>query len=126
MQETELLYLTDSYLREFDAKVLRAEDGAVVLDRTAFYPRGGGQMSDRGVLRALGNEYPVVAVEKRGAQVFHTIQDESPIAGLKVHGVVDWEHRYNMMRTHTALHVLSGVIYREFGAQVTGCQMYPE
>lgn len=126
MEPTDLLYLTDSYLRDFDATVMDVDESNVVLDRTAFYPRGGGQMSDRGVLLALGNEYPVINVEKRGEVVYHTIDGEVPIGGLRVHGEVDWDHRYTMMRTHTALHVLCGVIYRAFGAHVTGCQMYPD
>jgi misacylated tRNA(Ala) deacylase len=126
MEPTELLYLNDSYLQDFEARIVEVHDGAVVLDRTAFFPRGGGQMSDRGVLLALGNEYPVVSVERRGGLVFHTIEGEAPIAGLKVRGLIDWDHRYCMMRTHTALHVLCGIIYKQYQAQVTGCQMYPD
>jgi misacylated tRNA(Ala) deacylase len=123
---TQLLYLDDSYLRTFDAAVLEARDHSVVLDRTAFYPRGGGQMSDRGVLRADGQVYPVISVEKRGPDVYHTIDGPLPSVGAVVQGSIDWELRYQMMRTHSALHVLCGVIYQHFHAQVTGCQMYPD
>lgn len=126
MTATELLYLDDSYLRTFEAIVLEARDHSVVLDRTAFYPRGGGQMSDRGMLEADGQVYPVIAVEKRGPDVFHTIEGPLPPVGSTVRGSIDWELRYQMMRTHSALHVLCGVIYQRFHAQVTGCQMYPD
>lgn len=126
MSATDLLYLNDSYLREFDARVVAVEDHSVVLDRTAFYPRGGGQMADRGWLEVFGRRYPVIAVEKRGSQVYHTIEGDVPAPGEKVHGTIDWDFRYQMMRTHSALHVLCGVIYQQYGAQVTGCQMYPD
>lgn len=126
MKPSELLYLDDSYLREFDARVVDIEEQSVVLDRTAFYPRGGGQMADRGFLDVRGKKYEVVAVEKRGDQVFHAIDGALPPLGARVHGVIDWDHRYCMMRTHTALHVLCGVIYHQYGSQVTGCQMYPD
>jgi misacylated tRNA(Ala) deacylase len=126
MNETQLLYLDDSYLREFDARVVGVEDHSVVLDRTAFYPRGGGQMSDRGLLESFGQWYPVINVEKRGPLVYHTIEGPLPEKGSSVRGLVDWNHRYQMMRTHSALHVLCGVIFKQYGAQVTGCQMYPD
>lgn len=83
-------------------------------------------MSDRGVLEADGQVYPVIAVEKRGPEVSHTIEGPVPPAGSTVRGSIDWELRYQMMRTHSALHVLCGVIYQRFHAQVTGCQMYPD
>jgi misacylated tRNA(Ala) deacylase len=126
MQATELLYLTDSYRSTFDARVVNAAEHSVVLDRTSFYPRGGGQMADYGWLEAYGERYRVINVEKRGDQVFHTVDGALPPLGYRVRGEIDWEHRYRMMRTHTALHVLCGVIYRQYGAVVTGCQMYPD
>jgi misacylated tRNA(Ala) deacylase len=122
---TDLLYLEDSYRRSFTARVREVRDQAVVLDRTAFYPRGGGQMSDRGQLGSDGWAVDVIAVEKRGEEVWHTIDSPLPEVGKAVNGEIDWDFRYQMMRTHSALHVLCGVIYRHFGAQVTGCQMYP-
>jgi misacylated tRNA(Ala) deacylase len=123
---TELLYLEDSYLREFDARVIDLHEHSVVLDRTAFYPRGGGQMSDRGWLSVHAQRLEVIAVEKRGSDVYHTIEGSLPEVGDEVHGSLDWDFRYQMMRTHSALHVLCGIIYKHFGAQVTGCQMYPD
>jgi misacylated tRNA(Ala) deacylase len=126
MSATELLYLTDSYVRSFDARVIDVDGQAVVLDRTAFYPRGGGQMADRGMLADDRRRYEVVAVEKRADQVFHTVEGEPPALGKRVRGEIDWDFRYQMMRTHSALHVLCGVIHRRYGAHVTGCQMYPD
>jgi len=127
---TELLYQTDSYLKEFDAIVTAVdpEAHAVVLDRTAFYPGGGGQPSDMGQLSFTGDTvYPVEKVKKQGADVLHFIGGELPLprVGLQVHGRIDWEHRYLLMRTHSALHVLCGTVFRDYGALVTGGNMEP-
>jgi misacylated tRNA(Ala) deacylase len=125
---TALLYQTDSYLREFDATVTAVDETtrAVLLDRTAFYPGGGGQPHDLGTLSAGDERWPVVKVEKQGAEVAHILGGEAPVPaiGAVVHGALDWERRYRLMRTHTAMHVLCGVVWREFGAQVTGGQMH--
>jgi misacylated tRNA(Ala) deacylase len=126
MSKTEQLYLEDSYARSFSAQVVDVQDHTVVLDRTLFYPRGGGQMADRGTLEAYGTVYPVVSVEKRGEVVYHAVDGPLPLVGEAVTGSIDWDHRYQQMRTHTALHVLCGVIYHRFSSQVTGCQMYPD
>lgn len=126
MQPTEALYLDDSYLRAFEARVQALDEQNVILDRTAFYPRGGGQMADRGWLTQFRSRFRVINVEKRGDLIVHTVDGDLPRAGFPVTGGIDWEHRYRMMRTHTALHVLCGVIFRRFHAQVTGCQMYPD
>ncbi len=123
---TEMLFLDDSYAREFRGRVVGVEDHSVALDRTLFYARGGGQMADRGSLRWYGGTSQVVAVEKRGDVVYHTLDGPLPTANEDVSGEIDWDHRYQMMRTHTALHVLCGVIFRLYGAQVTGCQMYED
>jgi misacylated tRNA(Ala) deacylase len=126
MSDTVLLYLDDSYQQDFDARVVELQDQNVILDRTALYPRGGGQMADRGWLESFAKRYSVINVEKRGQDIFHTIDGELPRLGERVKGHVDWDFRYQMMRTHTALHVLCGVIYHRYRAQVTGCQMYPD
>lgn len=126
MSTTEALYLRDSYARTFTARVVEAQDHSVVLDRTHFYPRGGGQMADLGTLDAYGTVYRVVSVEKRGNAIVHTVEGALPPVGAEVSGEIDWDHRYRQMRTHTALHVLCGVIYHRFAALVTGCQMYPD
>ena len=121
---TILLYQTDSYLREFDAEVVAvdSEQRRVALDRTAFYPGGGGQPHDRGELGA----WPVTKVKKEGAVVWHWLGgDGLPAIGDRLHGRLDWERRYALMRTHTALHILCGVVWHDYGAQVTGGNMEP-
>ena len=126
---TELLYHTDAYLREFDALIteVRAEDRAVVLNETAFYPGGGGQPCDFGSLNVGGVIYVVDKVKKQADQVFHFLGGTTPLpsTGAAAHGTLDWVRRHNLMRTHTALHVLCGTIFRDYGAQVTGGNMEP-
>ena len=120
---TELLYLRDAYLQEFDAVVVGVDaDGArVALDQTAFYPTGGGQPHDTGTLAGV----PVVDVRKDGELVWHTLDGALPADGATVHGIVDWERRHQLMRTHSAMHVLCGVIWNEWGKAVTGGNMEP-
>ncbi len=121
---TELLYQHDAYCRRFEAVVLAVdpEGRRVALDRTAFYPGGGGQPQDLGHL----GPWPVHAVRKEGATVWHTLAGEGlPAPGDVLEGVIDWERRYALMRTHTALHILCGVVWRDYGALVTGGNMEP-
>ena len=120
---TDLLYQTDSYLAEFDATVVSCldEQHAIVLDRTAFYPGGGGQPNDAGVL----NGKVVTKVRKAGDDVLHVLEGDLPPVGTRVHGAIDWERRYQLMRTHTAMHVLCGTVFRDYGALVTGGDMEP-
>ena len=122
---TELLFHEQSYLREFDASVTDVTTAGVVLDRTAFYIGGGGQPSDVGVLYAGGQEYAVSGVKRDSGLLLHLIDGERPGAGSRVSGRIDWERRYRLMRTHTALHILCGVIWRDYGALVTGGNMQP-
>src|SRR5581483_5567899 len=122
---TELLFHTDAYLKEFDAKVVGTDGERVALDRTALYARSGGQPSDFGVLRAGDVEYRVVDSKKEGDEIWHQVERAGLQIGDAVHGTVDWERRYKLMRTHTALHILCGVIFRDYGAQVTGGDMEP-
>jgi misacylated tRNA(Ala) deacylase len=122
---TELLYQTDSYVREFDATVAAVEGNAVALDRTAFYPGGGGQSHDLGSLASDDQTWQVVRVRKQGNDVWHELGSQPPPVGTTVHGAIDWERRYRLMRIHTALHILCGVIWRDYGAQVTGGNMEP-
>lgn len=126
---TELLYQTDSYLKSFDALVsaVDEENHGLVLDRTAFYPGGGGQPADSGTLTSAGQTFHVKRAKKIGGQIIHLLEGNDPLpeAGSKVHGELDWERRYQLMRTHTAMHVLCGVIWRDYGASVTGGDMDP-
>lgn len=122
---TELLYATDGYLQQFSARVVELRDSAVLLDRTAFYPTGGGQPHDTGVLTSAdGRSWAVVEVKKLGSDVLHRIEGEPPTVGTLLRGQIDWERRYALMRHHTALHVLCGVVHQLYGALVTGGQTY--
>ena len=132
---TTLLYADDSYLRAFEARVVAVEGRALALDQTAFYPGGGGQMADRGELTVDGRRLVVAGMSKRDGVVWHDLAEvgesaedagELPEVGATVIGEIDWPFRYRMMRTHTALHLLCGLIFRDYGAQVTGGQMYPD
>jgi misacylated tRNA(Ala) deacylase len=122
---TDLLYLRDAYLRTFGATVVAidAEGRRVALDRSAFYPTGGGQPHDTGSLAEL----PVVDVRKEGREVWHSLGGDGPLptAGDEVAAELDWDRRHALMRTHTALHVLCGVIWNEWGVPVTGGNMEP-
>ena len=122
---TELLYLRDAELRAFDAVVLSLVDGGVVLDRTAFYVTGGGQPHDTGTLTWDGGVATVVDVRKVDGDVVHYFEGNVPNEGTSVHGEIDWERRFGLMRTHTALHVLCGVIWNEYKVAVTGGNMEP-
>lgn len=123
---TELLYQTDSYLREFDATVTSVTDAGVVLDRTAFYPGGGGQPADQGWLKQGDLQWRVTGLKRQDGQLVHLLEGtEWPEPGSQVRGELDWDRRYRLMRTHTAMHILCGVIWRDYGAQVTGGNMEP-
>lgn len=126
---TELLYQTDAYLQEFDASITAviAESRAVVLDKTAFYPGGGGQPCDLGSLLVNGVVYPLDKVKKQGDDVLHFLGGDAPLPapGSASRGTLDWVRRHKLMRTHTALHVLCGTVFRDYGALVTGGDMEP-
>ncbi len=126
---TDLLYQTDSYLRSFDARVTAVDETnrGVLLDRTAFYPGGGGQPYDTGLLAVADRQMPVVRPRKASEGVWHALGGEDPLppVGTAVHGTIDWARRYALMRTHTAMHILCGVVFRDHGAQVTGGDMEP-
>jgi len=126
---TTLLYQTDSYLKEFSATVVSVDAGtrAVVLDQSAFYPGGGGQPCDFGKLEVSGLTYPVEKVKKQGDDVLHFLGGTEPLPapGVTANGTLDWERRYQLMRTHSALHILCGTVFRDYGAKVTGGDMDP-
>lgn len=120
---TDLVFLRDAYLRELEATVVEVRDNALVLDRTIFYPTGGGQPHDTGII----DGQLVVDVRKDGDGVVHTLIDGAavPSVGSTVLCHVDWERRHKLMRTHTAMHVLCGVIWNEWHVPVTGGNMEP-
>jgi misacylated tRNA(Ala) deacylase len=107
--------------------LLDEENRAVALDQSAFYPGGGGQPADSGRLMVAGIVYPVKRAKKIGDEVFHYLEGDHPLPedGAVVQGQIDWERRYKLMRTHTALHILCGVVFRDYGASVTGGDMDP-
>ena len=122
---TILLCHDDAYLKEFEATVLEVVGGGVALDRTAFYPGGGGQPPDTGTLTSGEREWRVKKLSRSGGKLVHELDSEPPAAGETVRGAIDWDRRYELMRTHTALHILCGVVWRDYGAQVTGGNMKP-
>jgi misacylated tRNA(Ala) deacylase len=124
---TDQLFQTDSYLKEFEATVLavNSDESSVSLDRTAFFPGGGGQPNDVGWLLVGGRTLTVTRVKRHGDLVWHWLDGELPEVSASVTGRIDWDRRYRLMRTHTALHVLCGVVWRDYGALVTGGNMQP-
>ncbi|MDQ5819060.1 MAG: alanyl-tRNA editing protein [Actinomycetota bacterium] len=120
---TEELFLRDSYVKEFEARVQKLAGREVILDRTAFYPGGGGQPPDKGALGVGPVRASVIDVRREGGEVVHVLDNPIPDTVRDLRGELDWERRYAHMRHHTALHVLSGVIWRNFEAKVTGGQM---
>jgi misacylated tRNA(Ala) deacylase len=126
---TEALYQLDSYLKEFSAKVVQADaaNHALILDRTAFFPGGGGQVPDSGIILWQDQTFRVVRAKHSPEGILHLIEDASalPPVGAEITGILDWERRYQVMRTHTAMHILCGTIFRDYGAQVTGGDMDP-
>ena len=117
----------DAYLATAEGNVVDVSEGGLYLDRTVFYARGGGQPGDIGVIRWAGGEVEVLDTFRRDGRPFHAFAEgsESPDVGAAIEGLIDWDRRYLTMRTHTALHALSGVIFRDFGVKVTGGNMTP-
>lgn len=126
---TQLVYLEDAFIRELEASVVSvdADSRAVVLDRTIFYVTGGGQPHDTGSLTWDGRSASVIDVRKRDGAVQHVVADGDPLpaVGSTVTGSIDWDRRHELMRTHTAMHILCGVIWNEYGTAVTGGNMEP-
>ncbi|MBI1973259.1 alanyl-tRNA editing protein [Candidatus Micrarchaeota archaeon] len=121
---TEELFWRDSYCREFDATVKSVRDGRfILLDKTAFYPEGGGQPNDTGKLTCGGQEYAVVGVLKESGGIVHEVDREGLQEGAAVSCSLDWSRRHRLMRMHTATHVLCSIIGRENGALITGNQL---
>jgi misacylated tRNA(Ala) deacylase len=123
---TEEIASRDAYRSTAEGRVVAVTPEGVELDRTVFYARGGGQPGDVGTLKFAGGEAPVVDTIRREGRIIHVIDDQHGLEpGIEVEGLIDWTRRYRLMRTHTALHALSGVVWRDFGAKVTGGNMEP-
>jgi len=118
---TEELYLSDHYLKEFDAKIIEVGGDYIVLDRTAFFPRASGLEGDIGKIITEVGEYMVIGGKRAGGKVIHFLETvEGLESGMHVHGIIDWENRYRQMRLHTASHIVSALFYEKYGAKVTG------
>lgn len=118
---TKKLFYDDAYMKEFDATVISVNGNEILLDQTAFYPFNGGQAPDNGKL----NEAKVVDVQKSDEDIIHIIEGELK-EGDKVHGKLDWDRRYSLMRLHTAAHIVYEIFVEEFGKQkIIGSNMHP-
>jgi misacylated tRNA(Ala) deacylase len=129
LADTEL-FAVDAYAATFEARVVEVdrEGGRLRLDRTAFYPTGGGQPHDTGTLTGPDSTLEVTGVRRESGQILHTVADEPdalPDVGVELAGEIDWNRRFQLMRTHTALHILCGVIWADHGIPVTGGNMEP-
>ena len=129
---TELLFYEDEYLQAFEARIVAVDEAnglRVALDRTAFYPGGGGQPCDLGGLTVGSARYAVDRVKREQGKLWHWLATDggepSIREGEAVAGELDWKRRYQLMRTHTAMHILCGVVWRDYGASVTGGNMEP-
>jgi len=117
------LYSTDSYLKSFEGRVVEVLDDEVILDKTAFYPDSGGQPHDTGTLAMGGESFPVVYVRPAEDNIAHRVGRPGLVTGDLVRGEIDWERRHLIMRSHTACHLLSAVIFQRTGAMITGNQI---
>ncbi len=118
-----LLYMDDSYQREFEGNVVKVDGKNVWLDKTAFYPNSGGQPNDEGTLEKDGETFKVKDVKKQDGDVVHVVDKDGLKEGDTVWGKIDWERRYKLMRMHTSAHVVSGLLNKEMGAMITGNQL---
>lgn len=126
---TEQLYLADQNLQQFNAAVVAIKEiddrQSILLDQTAFYAAGGGQPTDTGTITWAGGSAEVVSVKKDGPDIWHTIDGDVPANGQTIQGTVNWDRRHQLMRTHSAMHVLGGVIWNEYRVLSTGNNMEP-
>src|SRR3989338_4044485 len=123
---TKQLYLEDSYLKICTALVSAVQGTVITLDQTIFYPIGGGQACDTGTLLANGEVYRVISVQKVSGEVYHQVDREGLGVGDQVTCTIDWDRRHRLMRSHTAAHLLSGLLSTKTGAQITGNQLEPD
>ncbi len=119
---TKLIYFDDCYVKEFDAKVEEIKGQEVILDKTAFYPKGGGQPSDTGEIDGCRVNKAI----KKGNKVKHVLENIDFEEGNKVHGELDWDRRYSHMKYHTAQHILSAIVLEEYDGKTTGNQLYQD
>jgi misacylated tRNA(Ala) deacylase len=124
---TEKIYLRDSYIKELESQVVSSENNKIILDKTIFYPTGGGQPCDTGVIISAldGKEYKIIETKKQGDEVVHMSQEPANLNdGEKVVCKIDWEKRYMHMKLHTMLHIIDGVVYKKYKGEITGGQIF--
>src|SRR3989338_3975677 len=121
-----MMYLKDSYLKEFQTIVKEVNDKNIILEDTIFYPESGGQACDLGSIFNEKEEFKVLSVKKDQGKIIHVVDKEGLKINEKVKCVINWERRYKLMRSHTAAHILSAIFQKETGALVTGNQLTPE
>ncbi len=122
---TESIFLADAYKKEFKATVVEIVDSAIILDRTAFYPGGGGQPFDTGKISDAHTTWKISKTKRIQGKIAHYIEGDLPAIGTHLSAELDWKRRYQLMRTHTAMHILCGVIWRDYHSSVTGGNMDP-
>ncbi|SHE11713.1 alanyl-tRNA synthetase [Chlamydia abortus] len=120
------LFLADSYLKECEVEIVDIEEDKVILDRTVFYPTGGGQEHDTGVLVQGEQAFEVYQVKREKGQIVHYVKEAGKLDKGLALARIDWERRYGLMRHHTLLHVLGAVVYQKFEALCSGNQIYPD
>lgn len=118
--------IDSNYIKEFDATVTKNKKNYITLDKTAFYPLGGGQPSDTGKITWNGKESEVKEVIKKGNTIKHIIEGEKPEVGTNLHAKIDWKKRCSHMKMHTAQHILSGIIFDEYNARTVGNQIHAD
>ena len=126
---TKILYMENidgNYIKEFTATVVKNKKDYIILDKTAFYPMGGGQPSDTGYIAWDDKKSEVVQVVKKGDAVKHIIKGEKPAVGTQVHATIDWDKRYKHMKMHTAQHIISGIVFDDYKARTVGNQIHAD
>ncbi|QKQ99763.1 alanyl-tRNA editing protein [Metallosphaera tengchongensis] len=124
---TDEIYAKDAYVKTFKGKVTSLEGNGIILDKTAFHPRGGGLESDTGEIISEGNHYRVLEVKRVDGKIIHVLDRIEGLAiNAEVEGVIDWERRYRMMRLHTASHIIASIAYTKYNALITGGNITPE
>lgn len=122
---TKELYYEDAYIKAFQATVADVGEKGLTLNQSAFYPGGGGQPHDIGSFKLSDRAINVLKVRRAEGQIWHQFEGDAPDVGEELDGILDWDRRYQLMRVHTAMHILCGVIWRDYGASVTGGNMQP-
>jgi len=126
---TKILYMDNidgNYIKDFSANVIKNKDDYIILDKTAFYPIGGGQPSDTGFIEWDDKKSEVIQVIKKGDAIKHIIKGEKPSVNIQVYATIDWDTRYKYMKMHTAQHILSGIVFDDYKARTVGNQIHAD